>query len=158
DAAREVAEEALAAATAGHDRWAIAWSLTTLALVHAMHGESADALAQIDKALAVAEGDPALNDLRLVLRINQAVALGDLDRYEDAIRAAQETCKLAEDAGNIVRLAQAQSVLCELFFEVGRWDDALVEATHTIGPSSNPMVECCTRGVVATIRLHRDDA
>ena len=44
-----------------------------------------DALPLFDRALAVTEADPALTDLRLLLQINQAVTLGNLDRYEEAL-------------------------------------------------------------------------
>jgi len=106
----------------------------------------------------VAEGDPALTDLRLLLQLNHAAALGDLDRYDDAIGAAEQARQLADDAGNAVRLAQAQSVLGELLFDVGRWDDALAEVDLLPAGTEDPVVECTDHGVAATIALHRGDA
>jgi hypothetical protein len=47
------------------------------------------------RVLAVTQDDPALTDLRLLLQINQAVTLGDLDRYEEAIAAGQVRARLA---------------------------------------------------------------
>ena len=47
-----------------------------------------DALPLFDRALAATEADPALTDLRLLLQINKAVTLGNLDRYEEALAAA----------------------------------------------------------------------
>jgi DNA-binding CsgD family transcriptional regulator/tetratricopeptide (TPR) repeat protein len=160
DAAGEVAEAALQAATEAGDRWAMAWALCVLTMVHGMHGEAARALPLFDRAVAVAEGDPALADLRLALQVNHAVALGDLDRYDAAIYAAEQARLLADTAGNVVRLAQAQSVLGELLFDVGRWDDALAELDTDIAASAmkNPAVECCDHGIAATIQLHRGDA
>jgi DNA-binding CsgD family transcriptional regulator len=122
-----------------------------------MRGESDKALPLYDRALAVAQGDPALTDLRLLLQINQAVALGDLDRYDDAISTAEQVRQLADDAGNVVRLAQAQTALGELLFDVGRWDDALAEVDVVFGVSKNPAVECYNHGVVAVIQMHRGD-
>lgn len=158
DAACQVAEKALAAATDAGDRWATGWALGVLTIVHGSRGEAAKALPLYDRALAVAEGDPALADLRLLLQINQAVALGDLDRYDDAISAAEQARQLADEAGNVVRLAQAQSALGELLFDVGRWDDALAEVDLAFGVAKDPAVECCEHGVAATIQLHRGES
>jgi DNA-binding CsgD family transcriptional regulator len=155
DTAGKVANAALEAATVAGDRWATGWALGVLTLVHSMRGEVEQALPLFDRALAIAEGDPALADLRLLMQINQAVALGDLDRYDDAINAAGQVRQLADDAGNVVRLSQAQSVLGELLFDVGRWDDALAELDVPTGGPKDPVVVCCDNGVAATIRLHR---
>jgi ATP/maltotriose-dependent transcriptional regulator MalT len=158
EAADRAADRALAAATAAGDRWATGWTLGTMSLAQVMRGEVVDALPTLERALAVAEGDPALADLRLMLQINQASVLGELDRYEDAISAAEQVRRLAEEAGNVVRFAQAQSVLGELLFDVGRWDDALAEVLDPVpAATKNPVVECCDNGVAATIRLHRGD-
>ncbi len=158
DAAGKVAQAALDEATAVDDRWAMGWALGMMTIVQGMRGAAAEALPLFDRALAVAEGDPALTDLRLVMQINQAVALGDLDRYDDAITAAEQVRQLSDDAGNLVRLSQAQSVLGELLFDVGRWDDALAEVDVEIAGSKNPVVECCDHGIAATIQLHRGSA
>jgi DNA-binding CsgD family transcriptional regulator/tetratricopeptide (TPR) repeat protein len=98
-----------------------------------------------------------LGDLRLVLQINQAVTLGNLDRYDAAIGAAKQVGRLADGAGNVVRLGQAQSVLSELLFLVGRWDDALAEV-GTVGGSKDPAAGCNDHAVAAAIRLHRNNA
>src|SRR5205823_6271739 len=82
------ADVALAEATAAGDRWATGWALSIRTIVHGMRFETTEALATLDRALAVAEGDPSLADLRLLLHVNQAVALGELGRYSDAISAA----------------------------------------------------------------------
>jgi DNA-binding CsgD family transcriptional regulator/tetratricopeptide (TPR) repeat protein len=156
ETASRIAEDALAAATECGDHWATGWALFALTVSYGMLGEVDQALPLFDRALAVAEGDPSLADLRLLLQINQAVTLGDLDRHEDAISAAVQVRQLADNAGNVVRLAQAQSVLGELLFDVGRWDDALAEVDGDDG-AKDPVVECCDHGVAATIRLHRGE-
>ena len=51
-----------------------------------MQGQTTDTLPLFDRALAVTQADPALTDLRLLLQINKAVTLGNLDRYEEAVR------------------------------------------------------------------------
>ena len=40
-----------------------------------------DALPLFDRALTVTQADPALTDLRLLLQVNKAMTLGNLDRY-----------------------------------------------------------------------------
>ena len=84
--AGRVAASALAAASEAGDNWAMGWALHVLTLVTAVQGHMTDALPLFDRALAVTESDPALTDLRLLLQINKAVTLGNLDRYEEALR------------------------------------------------------------------------
>jgi len=157
DAASRVADEALATATEAGDRWGMGWALFVKTIIHGMRGESTMALPLYEQALAVAEGDPELADLRLLVQINQANALGVLDRYDEAIQVAQQVRRSADRAGNVFRLAQVQSVLGELLFDVGKWDDALVEIDLALGVSKDPMVDCLQHGLAATIRLHRGD-
>ena len=63
-----------------------------------------DALPLFDRALTVTQADPALTDLRLLLQINKAVTLGDLDRYEEALAAARQARHLADQVGAALRL------------------------------------------------------
>jgi tetratricopeptide (TPR) repeat protein len=74
-----------------------------LTIVAIVLGQMADALPLFDQALAVTEADPALTDLRLLLQINKAIALGGLDRYEEAFAAARQARHLADQAGTLVR-------------------------------------------------------
>jgi DNA-binding CsgD family transcriptional regulator len=157
DRAEEVAQEALSAATAAGDRWATGWALGVMTLVRGMRGEEEAALPLFERALAVAEGDPSMSDLRLMLLLNQAAALGDLDRYDEAVESAERACEQADASGNVVRLTQATSVLGELLFDVGRWDYALKRLDPGVDVPVEPMLKCCDYGVVATIRLHRGD-
>ena len=110
-----------------------------------------------ERALKVVEGDTALADLGLLLQVNHAVALGDLDRYDDAIGVARQVRERADDAGSLVRLAQAQTALGELLFEVGRWDDAQAEVESLSDEFKDPGVTCCDRGIAAAIAFHRGD-
>lgn len=160
DAACTIATDALAEAREVGDQSTIGWALAMLAIVQVMRGQHAEALPLFDEAMAVAAGDPALADLTLLLGINQATALGELDRYEEAIEAAQDAWRHADQTGNVLRGSQAQSVLSELQFDTGRWDDALDNvplADSLPGHPPNPLVECVGHGIVATIRLHRGD-
>jgi hypothetical protein len=58
------------------------WALHVLTIVTAEQGHVTDALPLFDQALTVTQSDPALTDLRLLLQVNKAVALGDLDQYD----------------------------------------------------------------------------
>ena len=99
ETAGQVAASALAAASEAGDNWAMGWALHVLALVTAVQGHMADALPLFDRALAVTQADPALTDLRLLLQINKAVTLGNLDRYEEALAAAGQARQLADQVG-----------------------------------------------------------
>ncbi|WP_433265000.1 ATP-binding protein [Actinosynnema sp. CS-041913] len=122
------------------DRWATSWALHVRTIVAMARGRMAEALPLFDRALAVAMGDPATADLRLLLQINQAVTLGELDRGEEAIASASVVRHAADQVGNIVRLAQAQSALGQLLLDAGRWDEALVDVDLLADDLKHPMV------------------
>ncbi len=105
--AEQVASAALAEATEADDDWAVGWALHVLTYAAAMRGRMTDALPLYDRALAVTQAEPALTDLRLLLQINKAVTLGDLDQYDGAFAAAREAQQLADRVGIMVRRAQA---------------------------------------------------
>jgi DNA-binding CsgD family transcriptional regulator/tetratricopeptide (TPR) repeat protein len=155
--AGQVAAAALAAAAETGDNWAIGWALHVLTIVAMMQGQMTDALPLFDQALAVTQADPALTDLRLLLQINQAGALGALDRYEDAFAAARQARQLADRAGTVVRLGQAHSALGQLLFAIGRWDDAMAEVGALHEDLKEPAAACCDYGVAAVICFHRGE-
>jgi DNA-binding CsgD family transcriptional regulator len=78
-----------------------------------------------------------------------------LDRYEEAIQVAEEVRQLAERAGNVFRLSQAQSTLGELFFDSGKWDAALSEIGQSLNVPKNPVMDSAQHSFLATIQLHR---
>ena len=158
ETAGQVAAAALRQATEVGDTWAIAWALHVLSIVTVMQGQMADALPLFERALAVTQADPALTDLRLLLLVNQAVALGDLDRYESAFAAAKEARHLADRAGLLVRRAQAHNGLGQLLFDTGQWDEALAEVGALPDDMKDPGVACCDHGVAAVICFHRGEA
>ncbi|HET9139945.1 ATP-binding protein [Actinophytocola sp.] len=155
--AGRVARDALRTAEKAGDQWAIGWSLHVLIIVALMRGDVAAALPLFERALRVVRDNPGLTDLGLLLEINQAVALGDMDRYGDAIATAERVRQRADHAGSLVRLAQAQCALGELLFEVGRWDDAQAEVEVLSDEFKDPGATCCDRGVAAVIAFHRGD-
>jgi DNA-binding CsgD family transcriptional regulator len=135
----------------------MAWALHVLTIVTAVQGRLTDALPLFDRALAVTQADPALTDLRLLVQINHAVALGSLDRHREAIAAARQARQLADQVGTLVRLAHAHSALGQLLFDTGRWDEALAEVEKLQDDLKEPAAACCDLGVAAAIRLHRGD-
>jgi DNA-binding CsgD family transcriptional regulator len=155
ETAGRVAAAALAAASEAGDNWAIGWALHVLTIVTGVQGQMTDTLPLFDRALAVTQADPALTDLRLLLQINQAIALGGLDRYEEALAAARQARRLADRAGTLVRLVQAHSALGQLLFDTGRWDDAMTEVEVLHEDLKEPGAACCDHGIAAVICFHR---
>ena len=154
--AGQVADRALAAAEAG-DNWATGWALHVLTLVTAVQGRVTDALPLYDRALTVTQSDPGLTDLRLLLQINKAVTLGNLDRYEEALTAAGQARQLAEQVGTTLRLSQAHGALGQLLFETGRWDEALAQVSVLPEDLKEPTLACYELGIAAVISFHRGE-
>jgi DNA-binding CsgD family transcriptional regulator len=152
-----VAAAALTAATEAGDSWAMGWALHVLALVASVQQRSTDALALFDRALGVAQADAALTDLRLLLQINKAVILGNLDQYEEAFASARQARDLAGQVGTTIRLAQARGALGQLLFETGRWDEAMAEADVLHEDQKEPGAACGELGMAAVICFHRGD-
>ena len=155
--AGQVAASALVAGSEAGDNWAMGWALLMMAVVTSVRGRMTDALPLFDRALAVTEVDPALTDLRLLLQINKAVTLGNLDQYEEALAAAGQARHLANQVGTTIRLAQAHGALGQLLFQTGRWDDALAEVEIVPENLKAPGTACCDLGIAAVISFHRGD-
>ena len=133
------------------------WALHVLTIVTVVQGHMTDALPLFDRALAVTQSDPALTDLRLLLQINKAVALGNLDQYEEALAVAGQARHLADQVGTVIRLAQAHAALGQFLFETGRWDDALAEVEILPEDLKEPAAACCDLGIAAVICFHRGE-
>lgn len=156
-AAGEIAAKALATAEEVGDTWTLAWSLHVMIVVSVMRGEFASALPLFERALDVVGEDSALTDLGLLLQINKSVALGNLDRYDEAVGTATRVRQLADDTGSLVRLAQARSALGQLLFKAGQWDDTQREVEAIADDMKDPATTCCDRGLAARIAFHRGD-
>jgi DNA-binding CsgD family transcriptional regulator len=155
--AGQVAASALAAASEADDNWGMGWALLMMALVTTLQGHMTDALPLFDRALTVTESDPALTDLRLLLKINKAVTLGCLDQYEQAFAAAGQARDLADQVGTTFRLTQVHGALGQLLFDTGRWDDALAEVEILPDALKEPGAACCDLGIAAVIGFHRGE-
>jgi DNA-binding CsgD family transcriptional regulator/tetratricopeptide (TPR) repeat protein len=155
--AAQVADVAHTAAVDAADMWALGWALHVLTVVAMMQGRMGDALPLLDRAVTVTQADPALTDLQLLLQINKAMTLGDLDRYDEAFAPARDAQRLASRAGITVRLTQAHCCLGQLLFDTGRWDDASTEVGVLADATKDPSVACCDHGVAAVIDFHRGE-
>ena len=158
DAAGQRADAALASAVDAGDTWATGWALNVLAIMATVQGKLADALPLYDQGLAVTETDPALTDLGLLLLVNKSVTLCNLNRYDEALATAERARQLADQVGTAIRLAQAHGVLGQLFFETGRWDDALAEIETVPTDLKEPGAACGELGTLAVISFHRNEA
>jgi DNA-binding CsgD family transcriptional regulator len=135
----------------------MAWALHVLTIMTGVQGHMAGTLPLFERALAVTQADPGLTDLRLLLQINQAVALSGLDRYDEALTAAGQARVLASQVGTAMRRTQAHSALGQMLFETGRWDDALAEVTAMDEELKEPGAACCDLGIAALICFHRGE-
>ena len=157
DNANRVATSALAAATEAADNWSMSWALLVMAGTVTMQGQMTDALPLYDRALNVTQADPSLTDLRLLLQINKAVTLGNLDQYDEALTVARQARHLADQVGTTIRLAQARSALGQLLFETGAWDEALAEVAVLPESLKESAAACCDLGIAAVIGFHRGE-
>jgi DNA-binding CsgD family transcriptional regulator len=155
--ANEVASAALSAASEAGDNWAMGWALLVLSNIAVEQGRMADALLLIDRALALTQADSALSDLHLLLQINKAVTLGNIDEYEDAFTVARQALLLVDRGGTAFRLTQVHGALSYLLFESGRWDSALTEVQAVPEGLKEPTGACAEHGIAAVIGFHRGD-
>ncbi|HEX3828465.1 MAG TPA: AAA family ATPase [Sporichthyaceae bacterium] len=156
-AADGMARTALTDAEATGDSLAGGWALHVRTIVAMEARRMRDALPLFDRAKEVLRPGPTTTDLRLLLQINRAVTLANLNQVTAAVGAAREARELADNTGHVVRMAQAQSALGQLLYDRGDWDDALVEVDLLSDELKHPMVSCCDHGVAALINLHRGD-
>ncbi len=151
------AGSALASAEKDKDTWGVGWALHVLIVVAVIRGELTNGLLLCEWALSVAETDLALTDLMPLLQVNKAVTLFNLHRCEEALATAERARQLADQVGAAIRVAQAHSVLSQVLYETGRWDDALAEAGSVPEHLKEPEVACCDRAIAAEISFHRNE-
>jgi DNA-binding CsgD family transcriptional regulator len=128
-----------------------------LAVAAAICGDLTDSLPLYERGLAVTETDPGLADLGLLLLVNKAVVLCNLNRYDEALTTAQAARQLADQVGTPFRLGQAHGILGQLFFETGRWDDALTEIATVPMDLKEPVQASDELAITAVICFHRNE-
>jgi len=156
DRAEAVARQALTEAEQGGDRLAAGYALHTLSSVSFYRRQWALRLEYLDRALSLIEMDPQATDLRLLLLTNKAAYLSNLDRQAEAIAAAQQALALAERAGT-PRVHVVRSILGDLHFEAGEWDDALAELEPAPAGRGPVNTRLAIHGTIALIAGHRGD-
>jgi DNA-binding CsgD family transcriptional regulator/tetratricopeptide (TPR) repeat protein len=157
EAAGREANRALASAGEAGDTWAIGWALHVLAIGANISGDLSGALPLYDRALAVTETDPALYDLGLLLQVNKAGVLFNLDRWEESLAIAERARRQADQVGTTVRLAQAHGMLSQVLYEMGRWEEALAEIALVPEDLKEHLIACSDLGIGAKINLHRNN-
>ena len=139
------------------DSWALGWALHVLTVVAMMQGRMADALPLLDRALTVTQADPALTDLRVLLQINQAMTLGDLDR----LRRRFHRGPASRAAGQPGRHHGPPHPGAELPGPVVLRHRPVGRRPRRGGPgpgtAKDPGAACCDRGVAAVICFHRGE-
>ncbi|ROP42516.1 BTAD domain-containing putative transcriptional regulator [Saccharothrix texasensis] len=122
-AAEETASRALRRGEDARDDLAAAHALRGLWQVSTVRRDHPEALARVDRALALTAGRPDLGTLRLGLLDDKAFTLQNLDRLDEAdevLRAARDLARAGTTCPHVTTAAQD--------YWRGRWDRALAEA------------------------------
>jgi DNA-binding CsgD family transcriptional regulator len=138
------------------DRFAAGWALHVQSVIRGADGDFARFLEFIEQALAVIGDDQETSDLRVLLLTNRLAAHGNLD--QDIDTEARQLLALAEQVGT-ARISMVREMQAEYSFEVGAWDDALVELDILFEPCADVLDYAVVggRGLAALIAAHRDD-
>jgi DNA-binding CsgD family transcriptional regulator len=155
--ATEIGEAALAGAERAGDWLGAGYALHIMASIAALKGDFRRSLGYVDRGLEVViPGSGQGTELRLILLSNRPGLLSVLDRQAEAIVTAQEALVLAERAGTAGQL-RARTVLAHLYYEAGRWDDALTELELMAGLPGPDYYQLLVHGMSALIAVRRDD-
>ena len=82
--------------------------------------------------------------------------LCNLNRYDEALTSAEAARQLADQVGTPFRLGQAHGILGQLFFETGRWDEALAEIAIVPMDLKEPAAATDELAITAVISFHRN--
>ena len=152
--AGEVGQAALTAAERAGDQIGAGYAMHALSSVCYLRPDHVTRLEYIDRALATIGDDPRATDLRLLLLSNRPAALAYLDRQAEAVVTAQQALILAEQAGT-PRLRLTRTALAHLYFEAGRWDDAVAELELVVDLPGPDYHQLLVHGLFALIAGHR---
>ena len=153
--ARELAERALAEGERLGDPLALFYGTHVRSLLCAGDGDAPGALVRIEQGLAALGERWQLADQRLLLMMNQAVALGRLDRIAEAHAVLGRAQELAERCGVTRRLAGIVFQSASLLFLTGRWDEALATMRPMIGHPEAGRQSSLMSAVRAVILVYR---
>ena len=158
--AETIAQEALEIGESRADDAVVFQALYALGPIHNFRGRKDQELAVSERALAITErgGNPDL--VRFHPHFALAMAYIGQDRHAEAEQMFMTGMRAREELGTVWDLPIYQAGLAELHCQMGRWDDALVEAdtglaiAEEVGTRLRLLV--CA-GVAALITAHRDD-
>jgi DNA-binding CsgD family transcriptional regulator len=162
DAARaeELALEALRIGERLDDDEVVFRALYALGPVHNFRGRKSDELAVAERALEIVERGTNPDLVRFHPHFGAAMALAGNDRHEDAEAMFKTGLRVREDLGTVWDLPLYQAGLADLYCQMGRWDEALVEAETGVeiaGEVGTRLAIVVCAGVAAWIRAHRDE-
>jgi DNA-binding CsgD family transcriptional regulator/tetratricopeptide (TPR) repeat protein len=157
DEVEEEGEQALANAEAVGDAFAAGYALHALAQVRIKTENRPGTLAYLDRALGIIGEHADTMDLRLMLLANRAYAFEALERIPEAVAAAREAMRACERFGSRARRGVSRTMLAEILYHAGEWDDALAELDPVGSSSPYPALRVLSHGLQALIAVHRDD-
>jgi len=158
DEARGLADRALAEGLRLGDPLALFYGTHMKSLLCAGDGDAPGALAWIEQGLAALGERWQLADQRLLMMMNQAVALGRLDRAAEAHAVLGRAQEVAERCGVTRRLAGIVFLSTSLLYLTGRWDESVATARPMIDHADAGRQRSLLAAVRALILLHRGRA
>ncbi len=153
--ARGLADRALAEGERLGDPLALFYGTHMKSLLCAGDGDAPGALARIEQGLAALGERWQLADQRLLMMMNQAVALSRLDRRPEAHAVLGRAQEVAERCGVTRRLAGIVFQSAQLLYLDGRWDESLTTARPMIDHPEAGRQRSLLSAVRALILLHR---
>ena len=162
EATDATARQALAAADAAGDPFAIAHALTDLWLTCSVARDHPAALGHIERALLILGDDLGQADLCAVALDARTFTLQNLDQWPQAELALRRAREFAQRTGRPDRATWVNAAV--LRYWLGQWDDALAELGSDSADSPGLMYAylrerwsaLLTHGVTALIAGHRD--
>ena len=154
DAAERAARDGLSLVKSDGDPEVTGFAFVALADARSWVGDEHGAVTLANRALAVLDEIPDLAELQLAALLTAGLQLGVLDRVEAAETTLRRAQQLADRVGSRSRLGSAHAWLAVLYFETGRWDDAVTEGAST-AEFFLPYERCQVEGTAALIALHR---
>jgi DNA-binding CsgD family transcriptional regulator len=155
----EVARRAVAEAEASGDPFALGYALHSEVMAYYWGEPDEEAsLACIERALEVIGDRPQTADLRDLLLSNRTVGLMNVGRLAEIPRAMGEALQAAERSGTVPRLVSTRTIAAGVYYDCGRWDDALAELAALADlPTTHSEMIWSRHATAALIAVHRDD-
>ncbi len=135
-------------------------ALMALGPVNNFRGRKQDELAAAERALEIVERRNNPDLVRFHPHFAAGMALAANDRHEQAELAFETGLRIREALGTAWDLPLYQAGLADLHCQMGKWDEALVEAETGVeiaGEVGTRLAIVVCAGVAAWIRAHRDE-